>query len=120
MTRRRPALGQLVFRFLIEWLPLEPPRPPPAPPLPGGWWRRRREGHRTRQERSERRDDWTITRWVNKGVGCVLCRRWPATIHHKIGHRLLLVCGACDRRPDTLARLTEIVAVDWEPAREEC
>jgi hypothetical protein len=52
-------------------------------------------------------------------VGCVLCRRWPAAIHHKIGHRLLLVCGAYDRRPDTLARLAEIVAVDWARSRTD-
>jgi hypothetical protein len=34
-----------------------------------------------------------------------------------IGGRLLLLCGECDGRPDSLTRLEEMVAVDWRPAR---
>jgi hypothetical protein len=59
MPHRRPALGQLAFAFLAEWLPLPvapPPRPPPPSPLPGGWWRRRLGAPRKPQERSLGRD----------------------------------------------------------------
>jgi hypothetical protein len=123
MRRRRPAPNQLVFTFLVEWLPLDPPRPAPAKPLPGGWWRRRREGHRTRQERSARGDDWITARFIRRGACCALCRGelspWPAPISHRIGHRLLLLCPECSRRPEAPARLAELVGVDWARSRAD-
>jgi hypothetical protein len=89
MARRRykPALGQLVFRSLVEWLPLEPPRSPP-PPLPEFWWRRRREAVKRSPERSADRDARIIDRWVNRGNGHVLCGSWPAPHDHRAGGRL--------------------------------
>jgi hypothetical protein len=79
--RRRPALGQLTFAFVTAWLPQEieppaPPRPPPAPPppLPSFWWRARRKAANRPVARAADRDERTISRWVNRGVGCALCR----------------------------------------------
>jgi hypothetical protein len=41
-----------------------------------------------------------------------------------IGGRLLLLCRTCEARPDSLARLAELVTVDWrrtpEPAPIGC
>jgi hypothetical protein len=111
--RRRPAPGQLVFTFLLRWLPIEPPRPAP-PPLPHGWWRRdRRKAPTTPVARSADRDDATIDRWLRRGAACVLCGSWPAPCDRRIGARLLLVCRHCDRRPETAERLNEIVSTDW-------
>ena len=30
-----------------------------------------------------------------------------------VGRRLVLVCQACERRPETCARLQEVISVDW-------
>jgi hypothetical protein len=112
--RRRPALGQQVFSFLLRWMPIEPPRPAPPPPLPHGWWRRHRPTPPTTPAaRSADRDGRIIDRWLRRGAACVLCGSWPAPCDHRIGARLILVCRRCDRRPDTTARLHEIVCTDW-------
>ena len=44
LRRRRPAVGQLPFIFMLVWLPLEPLRPPA---LPAFWWRKRRKAQRS-------------------------------------------------------------------------
>jgi hypothetical protein len=35
-----------------------------------------------------------------------------------IGGRLLLLCRTCEAKPDSLARLAELVNVDWRPTPE--
>jgi hypothetical protein len=112
MPRRRPAPGQLAFRFFVEWLPIEPPRPPPEP-MPAFWWRRRRQAPGKPPERSPDRDARTIDRWLRRGAACILCGSWPAPCDHRIRGRIVLVCKRCDARPDTAARLNELVFVDW-------
>jgi hypothetical protein len=48
----------------------------------------------------------------------LLCgARW-SPIARKVRGRILLVCRACDARPETAARLDELVAVDWQESRE--
>jgi hypothetical protein len=55
---------------------------------------------------------------MRRGATCVLCgARW-SPIAHKVRGRILLVCRRCDARPETMSRLTELVAVDWQESRE--
>jgi hypothetical protein len=118
---RCPAHGQMTFVFLTTWLPLEvePPRPTP---LPHGWWRHRARTSTRPVERSPDRDDQTIDRWVQRGASCCLCGAYPAAKDHWVAGKLLLLCRVCDRRPDALTRVQELVTVDWretpEPVRD--
>jgi hypothetical protein len=86
--------------------------------LAHGWWRRRRKATVRPVERSARREDWTIGRLLRRGAACALCGRWPAPRDRRIGGRLILLCSGCDRRPDTAARLAELVFVDWAKTSE--
>jgi hypothetical protein len=114
----RPAPGQLMFRFLLVWMPLELRRPPepaqrarPTLRWNGPSWRPRRL--RSESRPSEDRLERTIDRLVRRRAACVLCGFWPAPCDHRIRGRLMLVCRACQARPETRTRLDEIVRVDW-------
>jgi hypothetical protein len=122
---RHPALGQLAFRFLIDWLPIEPPRPPPAPSpprpperLPSLWWRRRRPATRRPVERSTARDGRIVDRWIRRGASCCLCKRWPAPYDRRVHGRLLLLCRSCQSKPDSSARIEEIIFTEWRASPE--
>jgi hypothetical protein len=117
MTRRlrlrlfqHPASNQLWFRWVTVWLPLDPPRPPP---LPAFWWRRARKAAERPPERSADRDSRTIDRFIRRGACCVLCgERW-APCDRRIGNRLILLCRSCDAMPNAMARIREIVSIEW-------
>jgi hypothetical protein len=114
MTRRRrfryPAPGQMTFRFLLVWTPLEPPRPPP---LPHGWWRKSRKAPERPPERPGEGDARTVNRWIKRRASCVLCGSWPAPCDHRIGSRLVLLCRDCNKKPDALARVREVISIEW-------
>jgi hypothetical protein len=124
---RRPAAGQMVFWFILSptpiyWMPPEPPqrsRPTPRRNVPS--WRPRRA--RSDSRPSEDRQEWTINRLIRRHAACVLCGRWPAACDHRIRGRVMLVCRACESRPDTPVRLAEIAMVDWsatpDPVEEQ-
>jgi hypothetical protein len=64
------------------------------------------------------KDGRTIDRWIRRGTSCVLCPRWPAPYDHRVDGRLQLLCQRCENKPDSLAHLVELTAVDWQPAPE--
>jgi hypothetical protein len=136
MPRRlRPAPGQLTFRFLVlvdadpagagsgapdtvavRDVAVEPPttcqeRVPRTRSIDRPSWRPRRARGDSRLSGDRR--DWTVDRWTRRGAACLLCGHWPAPHDRLVRGRLVLVCGACERRPDTLTRLDEVVREDW-------
>jgi hypothetical protein len=54
-----------------------------------------------------------VDRFVRRGAGCCLCRRWPAPVESWVSGRIMLCCRTCAARPDTAARLREIADVEW-------
>src|SRR5262249_55602611 len=90
------------------------PRQPAPAPVAQAWGRRHRKGPPPRPRgRSERPADEIVGRLLRRGAACVLCGRWPAPRDRRIHGRLVLLCSACDRRPDAGARLEEMIQIDW-------
>ena len=79
-------------------------------------WRPRRNRGETRPS-SDRRDR-IVDRWIRRGASCLLCGHWPAPHDRLVRGRLVLVCDACERRPDTGTRLDEVVREDWRQTVE--
>jgi hypothetical protein len=119
--KHRPAPNQLVFWFILAEIPIFPdapksarPRPRPASyVVPPTSRRERPEPARPSQERIDR----TVTRWLRREAGCALCGRFPATNLHQIETRLLLLCRTCQAKPNSPARLREMVRDDWRADR---
>jgi hypothetical protein len=60
----------------------------------------------------------TVDRFIRRGAACCLCSAWPAPCDHHVNGHLLLLCRTCEARPDAMARLTELVTVDWRRTPE--
>jgi hypothetical protein len=119
--RHRPAPGQLVLLFTAA---LGDPDPVAArPPVvarerrPETWQIDRPSWRPRRRERGARPPETTmarkVDRFVRRGASCCLCRHWPAPIESWIDGRIMLVCRSCSGKPDTMSRLQEIRAVEW-------
>ena len=59
-----------------------------------------------------------MDRWIKRRASCVLCRSWPAPCDHWLGHRLVLLCRACNNKPDALTRVREVASIEWEETPE--
>jgi hypothetical protein len=119
---RRPAAGQLWFLWFTAAAPiyLDEPRPPRRRPRPAGYKVPPSARRRVLADPRPPADPTArvVTRWIGRGAACCLCRRWPAAHDHMIGGRLLLLCRVCEDRPDSLARLGELVREDWRRTPE--
>jgi hypothetical protein len=62
--------------------------------------------------------DWQVNRWVRRGAACALCNHWPAPCDRRVGKWLIVLCRSCNAREDALARILEIVTVDWAETPE--
>jgi hypothetical protein len=98
---------------------LPPPRRSPAFELPKPrWWRSARKAPSTSPERRRDRTDQVIDRAMRRGATRTLCGyRW-APCHRRVRGYVLLLCRQCDARPETAARLAELVETDWQPTSE--
>jgi hypothetical protein len=119
--RHRPALGQLMLLFTAA---LGDPYPVAArPPVVARerrpeTWQIDRPSWRPRRARNETRPPETtmarkVDRFVRRGAHCCLCHTWPAPVESWVNGQIMLVCRSCSGKPNTLARLREIAAVEW-------
>jgi len=59
-----------------------------------------------------------VDRWIKRRASCLLCRFWPAPCDHRIGNRLVLLCRDCNNKPEALARVREIISIEWTETPE--
>jgi hypothetical protein len=117
IRRHRPALGQLMLLFVAALGDVAPPpvvargRAPAPRPTDRPSWQPRRPG--MREKPPEATINRKVDRFVRRGAHCCLCRSWPAPVESWVAGRIMLTCRTCAGKPNTLAHLEEIAAVEW-------